>query len=99
MTLFLNLHKILKNLNYFYFSRIPRFRQRFSFVSTEAGNLYGAMYIAKVADTVIFLVSATEFTDDEGEYLLTSISAQCLPAAVTVACVSRSKIEKKISFR
>jgi hypothetical protein len=68
-----------------YFS-IPRLKQRFCFLSPPPGNLGAALDALKVADAVLFLLSAAgEGLDDEGETLLSAAFGQGLPTPVIAA--------------
>ena len=66
---------------------VPRFRQRFAFLTPEPGNLYGMLDAAKVADVVVFLLSPEGGIDAYGEYCLTCLFGQGLPTAVVTVQV------------
>ncbi|XP_066992121.2 pre-rRNA-processing protein TSR1 homolog [Anabrus simplex] len=63
---------------------LPRFKQRFSLVVPAVGDLYSVLDALKVADTVLFVVSAVSQSelDPAGEVLLTAAMAQGLPSTV-----------------
>ncbi|KDR22360.1 pre-rRNA-processing protein TSR1 homolog [Zootermopsis nevadensis] len=63
---------------------IPRFKQRFSVMVPLHGDLYSILDALKVADTVLFLVSACQQhgVDAVGEKILTSSLAQGLPSTI-----------------
>ena len=70
------------------FFSMPRFKQRYSFIFPQYGNLYALLDAAKVSDSLLFLVSAEEGIDDYGEYCLTCLFAQGLPAPIVAIQVS-----------
>ncbi|PSN38440.1 Pre-rRNA-processing protein TSR1 [Blattella germanica] len=88
---------------------VPRFKQRFSIVIPPQGDLYSTLDALKVADTALFLVSASYGSgiDEFGESILTSSLAQGLPSTVVAKrhdgkqllqkTVSRWLPEEKIS--
>ncbi|XP_064632502.1 pre-rRNA-processing protein TSR1 homolog [Lineus longissimus] len=61
---------------------VPRFKQRFSFTAPPSGDLYAMLDAAKVADFLLFLHSPSEGMDSYGEYCLSCLFAQGLPACV-----------------
>ena len=61
---------------------IPRFKQRFSFITPQYGNLYALLDAAKVADVILFLVSPESGIDSYGEYCLSCLFAQGMPASL-----------------
>lgn len=79
---------------------IPRFRQNFSLIIPQPGDLYAALDACKVVDSVIFLVSPPSDSDScvshstnnegvlgfdsSGEELLSAIMAQGLPSPIFV---------------
>ena len=67
---------------------IPRFKQRFSFVTPEYGNLYALLDAAKVADTVLLLPSLENGVDEFGDYCLSCLFAQGLPSTILACKVS-----------
>ena len=74
---------------------IPRFKQRFSFVIPDYGNLYGLLDIAKVADIVIFLVSPESGVDRYGEHCLSCLFTQGMPSSLIAVqvCVDVSRFQ------
>ncbi|XP_055958411.1 pre-rRNA-processing protein TSR1 homolog [Patella vulgata] len=64
---------------------IPRFKKRASFFIPEYGNLNALLDAVKVADTLLLLISPQDGIDDYGEYCLSCLFGQGLPA-VTLAC-------------
>lgn len=66
-----------------FYSSIPRFKQRFSFITPQIENQLAVLDSLKVSDTVLFLISAatgiedTKFLiDDWGNSILTSSLSQ-----------------------
>ena len=66
---------------------VPRFKQRFSFITPEFGNLYAILDAAKVADILMFVLSPELGIDEWGEYCLSSLFAQGLPACLHIVQV------------
>ncbi|KAF4527217.1 hypothetical protein B566_EDAN010565, partial [Ephemera danica] len=65
---------------------VPRLKQRFCLVTPPSDQLCDALDILKVADSVLFLLSAAgEGLDSEGEILLSAAFAQGLPTPVIAA--------------
>ena len=67
---------------------MPRFKQRYSFICPQYGNLYALLDAAKVADSLLLLVSPEEGIDDYGEYCLSCLFAQGVPAPIIAIQVS-----------
>jgi len=63
---------------------IPRFKQRFCFIVPKYGNLYELLDAVKVADCVLCVPSTQQGVDEYGEYCLSSLSAQGMPASTFV---------------
>ncbi|XP_033213769.1 pre-rRNA-processing protein TSR1 homolog [Belonocnema kinseyi] len=70
---------------------IPRFKQRFSIIVPPVGDILSTLDAAKVADTVLFLISAKSNIDSEaaeeiidswGENIILSARAQGLPTTI-----------------
>ncbi|XP_030328789.1 pre-rRNA-processing protein TSR1 homolog isoform X2 [Strigops habroptila] len=57
----------------------PRLKQRWRFVTAQAGDLHTVLDLAKVADSLLFILDAAEGWDDAGEYCLSCLFAQGLP--------------------
>ena len=71
---------------------VPRFKQRFGFLTPPHGNLYALLDAAKVADSMVFLVSPESGLDTYGDHCLSCIFAQGPPAPVLAiqVCVQLS---------
>ena len=52
---------------------IPRFKQRMSIITPNFDSIHSVLDSCKVCDSVIFLVSATEESDDWGDTLLSAV--------------------------
>ena len=61
---------------------LPRFKQRFAFVMPEYGNLYALLDMAKVADCLVLLTEAERGVDAFGDYCLSCLFSQGLPATI-----------------
>ncbi|XP_060084844.1 pre-rRNA-processing protein TSR1 homolog [Ylistrum balloti] len=59
---------------------VPRFKQRLSFFIPEYGNLHAILDAAKVADSLLCLLSPEGAVDSVGEYCISCLYAQGLPA-------------------
>uniref|UniRef100_A0A8C6S5W0 Pre-rRNA-processing protein TSR1 homolog n=1 Tax=Neogobius melanostomus TaxID=47308 RepID=A0A8C6S5W0_9GOBI len=70
---------------------LPRFKQRFIFMNQNAADLHSLLDIAKVADSLVFVLDSTEGWDSFGEYCLSCLFAQGLPSHALV-CHALSKI-------
>lgn len=63
----------------FYFS-VPRFKQRLAICVTRYGDTVSVLDVAKVADSLLCVLSPEEGIDDQGDYTLKCLLAQGLPA-------------------
>ncbi|XP_023320999.1 pre-rRNA-processing protein TSR1 homolog [Eurytemora carolleeae] len=59
---------------------VPRFKQRFSFIIPSFDSLYEILDVAKVCDTVMFLLCPHTGLSERGELILSSVLAQGIPA-------------------
>ena len=59
---------------------IPRFKQRVALYVPEYGNMHALLDAVKVADSVLFLLSPDGGSDDFGDYCLTCLFGQGMPA-------------------
>ena len=73
---------------------LDRFRQTIQFIPTKR-HLLDILDAAKVADIVVFLLSATEEVDAFGELVLTTIKSQGVPSIVNVVQHLESHSAKK----
>ncbi|KGL79880.1 Pre-rRNA-processing protein TSR1, partial [Tinamus guttatus] len=58
----------------------PRLKQRWRFVVAQAGDLHAVLDLAKVADSLLFLLDPVEGWDSVGERCLSCLFAQGLPS-------------------
>ncbi|XP_066534389.1 pre-rRNA-processing protein TSR1 homolog [Hoplias malabaricus] len=63
---------------------LPRFKQRFTFYHSDTADLHSLLDVAKVADTLVFVLESTEGWDSYGEYCLSCLFAQGLPSHALV---------------
>ncbi|NXH31541.1 TSR1 protein, partial [Myiagra hebetior] len=63
----------------------PRLKQRWRFVTAQAGDLHAVLDLAKVADSLLFILDPVDGWDSAGEHCLSCLFAQGLPSyALTV---------------
>ncbi|XP_063167634.1 pre-rRNA-processing protein TSR1 homolog [Candoia aspera] len=58
----------------------PRSKLRWRFIVADAGNLHAVLDLAKVADTLLFVLDAVEGWDATGDHCLSCIFVQGLPS-------------------
>lgn len=63
---------------------LPRFKQRFIFMTPNTADLLSLLDIAKVADSLVFVLDSAEGWDSYGEYCLSCLFAQGLPSHALV---------------
>ncbi|KAJ3590941.1 hypothetical protein NHX12_008889 [Muraenolepis orangiensis] len=64
---------------------LPRFKQRFILLRPDTADLYSLLDVAKIADSLVFVLDPTEGWDSYGDYCLSSLFAQGLPSHVLVS--------------
>ncbi|XP_078404437.1 pre-rRNA-processing protein TSR1 homolog [Cetorhinus maximus] len=62
----------------------PRFKQRFHFIRVNAGDIHAVLDLAKVADTLMFVLDPYEGWDSYGDFCLSCLFAQGLTSHVFV---------------
>ncbi|XP_061448400.1 pre-rRNA-processing protein TSR1 homolog [Rhineura floridana] len=78
----------------------PRSKVRWHFVVADAGNLHVVLDLAKVADTLLFVLDPYEGWDATGDYCLSCIFAQGLPSyGLAVQGLSDQPLKKQIDCR
>uniref|UniRef100_A0A8C7B2M1 Pre-rRNA-processing protein TSR1 homolog n=1 Tax=Neovison vison TaxID=452646 RepID=A0A8C7B2M1_NEOVI len=78
----------------------PRLKHRWFFTSARPGDLHTVLDMAKVADTILFLLDPLEGWDSTGDYCLSCLFAQGLPTyALAVQGVSGLPPRKQIDGR
>jgi pre-rRNA-processing protein TSR1 len=70
---------------------MARFKQRLSFYAPPSENLRAILDAAKVADTLLFVMSVEEPVDEHGHFCLKCLQSQGLPASFFVCRVSLKK--------
>lgn len=58
----------------------PRLKQRWRFVTAQAGDLHAVMDLAKVADSLLFVLDPMDGWDSTGEHCLSCLFSQGLPS-------------------
>ncbi|XP_009463464.1 PREDICTED: pre-rRNA-processing protein TSR1 homolog, partial [Nipponia nippon] len=58
----------------------PRLKQRWRFVTAQAGDLHAVLDLAKVADSLLFVLDPADGWDSAGEHCLSCLFAQGLPS-------------------
>ncbi|XP_009993427.1 PREDICTED: pre-rRNA-processing protein TSR1 homolog, partial [Chaetura pelagica] len=58
----------------------PRLKQRWRFVTAQAGDLHAVLDLAKVADSLLFILDPADGWDSLGEHCLSCLFAQGLPS-------------------
>lgn len=82
-------------LKLFFICRIEQFKQAFTFIRPDCSSVIGLLDTLKVADTILFMVSAESGFDRDVDLLMTCILAQGLPSTV-VAITDLDKIPLKV---
>ncbi|XP_051522120.1 pre-rRNA-processing protein TSR1 homolog [Myxocyprinus asiaticus] len=63
---------------------LPRFKQRFTFYRPDTADLHSLLDVAKIADSLVFVLESTEGWDSYGDYCLSCLFAQGLPSHALV---------------
>ncbi|XP_015356474.1 pre-rRNA-processing protein TSR1 homolog isoform X1 [Marmota marmota marmota] len=78
----------------------PRLKHRWFFTSAGPGDLHSVLDMAKVADTILFLLDPQEGWDSTGDYCLSCLFAQGLPTyTLAVQGFSGIPLKKQIDAR
>ncbi|XP_067422063.1 pre-rRNA-processing protein TSR1 homolog [Emydura macquarii macquarii] len=78
----------------------PRFKQRWRFVTAHVGNLHAVLDLAKVADTLLFVLDPLDGWDSAGDYCLSCLFAQGLPSyALAVQGVTDLPQKKQVDAK
>uniref|UniRef100_G1S5U2 Pre-rRNA-processing protein TSR1 homolog n=1 Tax=Nomascus leucogenys TaxID=61853 RepID=G1S5U2_NOMLE len=78
----------------------PRLKHRWFFTSARPGDLHIMLDMAKVADTILFLLDPLEGWDSTGDYCLSCLFAQGLPTyTLAVQGISGLPLKKQIDAR
>ncbi|XP_073348241.1 pre-rRNA-processing protein TSR1 homolog [Pagrus major] len=79
---------------------LPRFKQRFTFVSQSTADMHSLLDVAKIADSLVFVLDSTEAWDSYGDYCLSCLFAQGLPShALVCQGVSDLPVKKRVESR
>ncbi|XP_061915793.1 pre-rRNA-processing protein TSR1 homolog isoform X1 [Entelurus aequoreus] len=79
---------------------VPRFKQRFTFLNANTGDIHSLLDVAKMADSLVFVLDPAEGWDNYGEYCLSCLFAQGLPShALVCQGVSDLTMKKKVEYR
>ncbi|KAG7272190.1 hypothetical protein CRUP_036904 [Coryphaenoides rupestris] len=79
---------------------LPRFKQRFTLLRPDTADLYSLLDMAKIADSLVFVLDPTEGWDSYGDYCLSCLFAQGLPSHVLVCqgvadLAAKKRVESK----
>uniref|UniRef100_A0A3Q2NUP6 Pre-rRNA-processing protein TSR1 homolog n=1 Tax=Fundulus heteroclitus TaxID=8078 RepID=A0A3Q2NUP6_FUNHE len=79
---------------------LPRFKQRFTFLTQSTADMHSLLDVAKVADSLVFVLDSTEGWDTYGDHCLSCLFAQGLPShAVVCQGLSDVSVKKRVDFR
>ncbi|CAL8362492.1 unnamed protein product [Merluccius merluccius] len=79
---------------------LPRFKQRFTLLRPDTADLYSLLDLAKIADSLVFVLDPTEGWDSYGDYCLSCLFAQGLPSHMLVCqgvadLAAKKRVESK----
>ncbi|XP_023660690.1 pre-rRNA-processing protein TSR1 homolog [Paramormyrops kingsleyae] len=79
---------------------LPRFKQRFMFIRPDTADLHALLDVAKVADSLVFVLDSALGWDTYGEYCLSTLFPQGLPSHVLVCTgVAALPVKKRVEAR
>ncbi|XP_067306704.1 pre-rRNA-processing protein TSR1 homolog [Pseudorasbora parva] len=79
---------------------LPRFKQRFTFYTPDAVDMHSLLDVAKIADSLVFVLESNEGWDSYGEYCLSCLFAQGLPShALVCQGVADLAVKKRTESR
>ncbi|XP_056329752.1 pre-rRNA-processing protein TSR1 homolog [Danio aesculapii] len=79
---------------------LPRFKQRFTFYRPDTADLHSLLDVAKIADSLVFVLDSNEGWDSYGEYCLSCLFAQGLPShALVCQGVADLAVKKRTESR
>ncbi|KAK5929527.1 hypothetical protein CgunFtcFv8_010752 [Champsocephalus gunnari] len=79
---------------------LPRVKQRFNFLSISTADIHSLLDVAKIADSLVFVLDSDEGWDNYGEYCLSCLFAQGLPShALVCQGVSELPVKKKVESK
>ncbi|KAM4566344.1 pre-rRNA-processing protein TSR1 homolog [Odontesthes bonariensis] len=79
---------------------LPRFKQRFIFLTQSTADMHSLLDVAKIADSLVFVLDSTEAWDSYGDHCLSCLFAQGLPSyALVCQGVSDIPVKKRVESR
>ncbi|XP_061682493.1 pre-rRNA-processing protein TSR1 homolog [Syngnathoides biaculeatus] len=79
---------------------VPRFKQRFTFLRVRTDDMHSLLDVAKMADSLMFVLDSAEGWDSYGDHCLSCLFAQGLPSyALVCQGVSDLPVKKKVDSR
>ncbi|KAM3875016.1 pre-rRNA-processing protein TSR1 homolog [Diretmus argenteus] len=79
---------------------MPRFKQRFTFLRPSTTEIHSLLDVAKVADSLVFVLDSSDGWDSYGEYCLSCLFAQGLPShALVCQGVSDLAVKKRVESK
>ncbi|XP_053502919.1 pre-rRNA-processing protein TSR1 homolog [Ictalurus furcatus] len=79
---------------------LPRFKQRFTFYRADTADLHSLLDVAKVADSLLFVLESMEGWDSYGDYCLSCLFAQGLPShALVCQGIADMAVKKRTESR
>ncbi|XP_056229408.1 pre-rRNA-processing protein TSR1 homolog [Seriola aureovittata] len=79
---------------------LPRFKQRFTFLSYSTSEMHSLLDVARIADSLVFVLDSTEGWDSYGDYCLSCLFAQGLPShALVCQGVTDLPVKKRVESR
>uniref|UniRef100_A0A8D3ABD0 Pre-rRNA-processing protein TSR1 homolog n=2 Tax=Scophthalmus maximus TaxID=52904 RepID=A0A8D3ABD0_SCOMX len=79
---------------------LPRFKQRFTILSHSTADMHSLLDVAKIADSLVFVLDSTEGWDSYGDYCLSCLFAQGLPShALVCQGVSDIPVKKRVESK
>uniref|UniRef100_A0A1A8SCU1 Pre-rRNA-processing protein TSR1 homolog n=1 Tax=Nothobranchius rachovii TaxID=451742 RepID=A0A1A8SCU1_9TELE len=79
---------------------LPRFKQRFTLLTQSTADMHSLLDVAKVADSLVFVLDPAEGWDSYGDYCLSCLFAQGLPShALVCQGVSDIPVKKRVESR
>ncbi|XP_030600305.1 pre-rRNA-processing protein TSR1 homolog [Archocentrus centrarchus] len=79
---------------------LPRFKQRFTFLSQSTADMHSLLDVTKIADSLVFVLDSAEGWDSYGDYCLSCLFAQGLPSyALVCQGLSDLPVKKRVESR
>ncbi|XP_068441072.1 pre-rRNA-processing protein TSR1 homolog [Clinocottus analis] len=78
----------------------PRVKQRFTFLSHSTADIHSLLDVAKIADSLVFVLDCAEGWDNYGDYCLSCLFAQGLPShALVCQGVADLPVKKRVESK